>query len=346
MPTIKSTWSQNEALAYYVNNTNETLDSVIDILTEEVEMNEIKFNKIKPTNKLGDLFSYKKLSPYVGLRGRIPIRANTTYVGVEIEVEKVLSGITLAGTWRYDNDGSLKDNGAEFVTIPIKAKYLEIELRRLFSSIKKSEATCRCSTHVHLNVRDFTLEELKVFLAIYMVFEKSLYNFSGARWNNNYCVPLFNTSSEVLNFVSRLDRMSMKDFPTFMHKYSGLNTCPIYGGESKLFGTVEFRHMEGTKDTTYILNWINLIISLKIFAKKTRFIDLNVHLQTMNTTSGYYWLAKEVFGNWVHLITEQKSFKSDVESCITKAKTIFQKKKTIKKELKLNLSGKDIICVE
>jgi hypothetical protein len=109
------------------------------------------------------------------------------------------------------------------------------------------------------------------------------------------------------------------------YKYSGFNLSPIYGGESKKTGTIEFRHMKGNTDIQNILNWINLIVSLKITAKKHHYEAIEHLLLRMNTTSEYHWLAEETFKTSSTLITSQPTFKQDVEMCIAQTKKVFLK---------------------
>jgi len=107
-------------------------------------------------------------------------------------------------------------------------------------------------------------------------------------------------------------------------KYFALNISPLWGGEDQnnkgRIGTIEFRHMEGTTNVERIITWINLIVSLKLAAKKLDLIELKENIRVMNTTSAYYWLAEQVFNRWGSVITTQKTFQSDVETCITRLK--------------------------
>ena len=284
-----------------------------------------------------DFHSYQSLSKYEGLIGPTFVRAPTTFIGVEVELEKVKYKYLPQGTWKITDDGSLKDQGREFVTIPIPFRFLEIELHRLFNGLTDKHASIRCSTHIHINVRDFSLEELKTFLALYLIFEQSLYHFSGERSNNNFCVPLSFNSKMLQEFISYLNRGHVVEG---WYKYTGLNLSPIWGGESKKFGTIEFRHMKGTTDVAYILNWINLIVSLKITAKKLKWEELEKHIRTMNTTSAYYWLADETFKDYAKLLVNQPTFKDNVEYGVTMAKKVFlpQEQREIIIPLKENLS--------
>jgi hypothetical protein len=269
---------------------------------------------------ISDIYKYKSLSKYIGLSGKLPIRAPTTFVGLEIELENVVLKSLPKSTWANIEDGSLKNNGREFVTIPIQFKYLEIELQRLFSGLSNYETTSRCSVHVHINARDFTLTELKSFIALYIIFEKSLYKYSGDRIHNNFCVPLIAYPILIKDFIKSLN---IGEIRHCWFKYFGFNLSPIYGGESKPLGTIEFRHMKGTTNIPNIISWINLIVSLKVLAKKMPWSEIEEHIKTMNTTSGYYWLAEQVFGDFAPLITHQPTFKQDVEECISMTKTIF-----------------------
>ena len=270
------------------------------------------------TITLADVWTYKKLKPYEGLEGRTPIVNGHTYVGVEIELEEFDNTNTPA-TWSKVKDDSLKLDGQELITIPIKFKYLEVELDRLIQGIVHYHASTRCSIHIHLNIRDMTKEELNVFLLLYLIFEKSLFKFTGDRWKSNYCTPLYNNPDIVSNFIKA--ELGFNNYNTLIwYKYSALNLSPIFGGESTKLGTAEFRHLKGNLDKELILNWCNLIVSLKTAAKNMTLLSLHEHIETMNTTSGYYWLAEHVFTKWSRLLTTQETFKDDVESCITRTK--------------------------
>jgi hypothetical protein len=285
---------------------------------------------------MGDLYSYKNLSKYVGLIGKIPCRADTTFVGVEIELEGVEENSVPHGVWDRKEDGSLKDHGMEYVTIPIQFKYLEVELERLFNGLKSFKVTSRCSTHVHLNARDLTINEYKVFILLYLIFEKSLYNVSGKRWKNNFCVPLRTSLETVRNYFQKINTNSIEDGKWY--KYFGLNISPLFGGESQRLGTIEFRHLEGCTDIKRIISWINLIISLKITAKKIKYIDMLAYLEVMNTDSSYQWLTEITFKEYGIQIFEQPTYKEDVEQGVSIAKTILHAPKKSTSEISLPLS--------
>jgi hypothetical protein len=270
--------------------------------------------------KLSSMFQYKALSKYEGLIGKLKCRAPTTYIGVEIEIENVNQKHDAPNSFRFHEDGSLKLRGAEFVSIPIHVCYIEEELKRLLGCLDDFTLSSRCSVHIHLNGRDFTKDELASFILLYLIFERSLYRMSGNRWDSIFCVPLYHFSQEVGNFM---DALFKDDFYMSWHKYSGLNLLPLWDKgrpEGRAIGTVEFRQMEGTFNIERIVNWINMIVSLKITAKEMPSKEIIALLKVMNTDSSYTNLALGVFKEWAGNIIDQPTFKEDVEKCILRTK--------------------------
>ncbi|MCI0553965.1 MAG: hypothetical protein L0287_23705, partial [Anaerolineae bacterium] len=89
------------------------------------------------------------------------------------------------------------------------------------------------------------------------------------------------------------------------YKYSALNfntTCLNSG--LPLYGTVEFRHLYGTLDANTIIDWINLIFSIKKYAMKRDLGAIVTQVCGLNTTSGYGQFLTEVFGSQASLLTD------------------------------------------
>jgi hypothetical protein len=278
--------------------------------------------------KISSLYPYPIIFNYVGVRGRIPLRSPKTLVGIEIELEHLDRNTTLyTPSWKTFHDGSLKEEGKEFVSCPIQTQYLEIELIKLFNSLHSYKITQRCSIHVHLNVRDFKSKDLFNFLLLYLVFERNLYRFSGDRWNNIHCVPLYSFKDFIVPFLKKLN--SGHVFPSWK-KYHGLNLSPIWGGESSLLGTIEFRHMGGCTSVEKIMDWINLIVSLRDAAKSMNTETIIQYIKTLNTSKQYEGFALLVFKDWEKLLTESSFFEEDMSMCITKAKELLYEAKKLK----------------
>lgn len=244
----------------------------------------------------------------------ITLAEKNTYLGIEVETENVHFWDQNASPyWKIAEDGSLRNNGREFISIPIKAFRVENALTSLFKYQlnKDIDFTERTSIHIHMNVRTMTLEQLKTMILLYIVFEKALFRYvDPERYNNIFCVPLNETLfGEKLHTIFHSDLLSISWL-----KYTALNLCPIFEK-----GTIEFRHLHGTKNIPEIMNWINLILSLKKAALKNSSEYLWEKIKTLNTSSEYHSFANEIFGSFVSNLNE-KTLAEDMSSCVTYAK--------------------------
>lgn len=196
------------------------------------------------------------------------IRKNLTYkeylIGPELEVE-FKDGTELKGAyppeWRTTRDGSLRNYGIEFIANgPMTRATFKKTLPSILEYCKKNGAiknNPRTSFHVHVNVGDMPIVKYYNFLVLYYLLENVLFLHCGEnRHNNMFCLPIAKASlpidtllksinkDEPLRFTSRNDSI----------RYSGLNLCATY-----LFGTLEFRGMNGDMDLYDTLEWENII---------------------------------------------------------------------------------------
>ena len=100
--------------------------------------------------------------------------------------------------WKTEVDGSLRNEGLEFISrVGMTFHQASVMVHVLNEWLKigfpKAEANPRTGLHVHVDVRDFRLLDLQRLLMVYLVFEQTLFKFSGARQNNLFCVPLADT---------------------------------------------------------------------------------------------------------------------------------------------------------
>ena len=104
-----------------------------------------------------------------------------TYIGLELEIENIPPRFIIDNPyWTVHRDGSLRNNGLEFVTPPIKISRIEQALTVLFNQLQQGYTYGeRTSVHVHVNVRTMTLKQLELFVLTYMIFEKALFNWVG-----------------------------------------------------------------------------------------------------------------------------------------------------------------------
>lgn len=249
----------------------------------------------------------KKLKSYP------PIVPNDVYVGIEIEVENIAAAFNDPyGVWSYRADGSLRNSGVEWVSVPLKGPEIVAGLVDFFERIPHNyHFSPRTSIHFHFDVRDKTLDQLKSIVLTYLAVEPLLYKFVGGdRDKNVFCVPLWETYlvNDLSSFIEkRLIRESMQET-----RYAGLNLDAI-----RKFGTIEFRQLGGTDDLNKILTWINLLMRVYQFG----LVHPNV-LKTiveLNTNSFYIGFLNDVFGQLVHVLNIS-DVKNDLEKGVKAVK--------------------------
>jgi hypothetical protein len=256
------------------------------------------------------------VSDYFGCRTPVAKGRKTgagLLTGIEIELEKIQLLRNPLG-WKQENDNSLKDRGMEF-TLPVWSTQAEEWLNELFACFQEAESSPRCSVHIHANVTDFTLDQIKCLILLYTIFERPLYRFSGKRWNNIYCVPV-QTWAVGIN----LDDYSFNDIRKLFPKYSGINVFPDMNRDI-ILGTVEFRQMAGNKNVLYIKAWIDIITNLVKYSQEQNYTALKTRIHNMRQTSQYWELFKEIFKDKVPALN-YSNFDKDIETGITFAKLI------------------------
>jgi hypothetical protein len=255
----------------------------------------------------------------------------TCYMGIEVEVEKVSPKLEWDNGWNMVPDGSLRNNGHEYVSVPVRGQNIYYLLHSLLTDLKKTgaEFTDRTSIHVHLNIRRLTVEQLATLLITYLVVENSMYRFIKAagfnRHRNIFCVPLSeaNYNLKIPYLLHQLKNNNIEviaNIGELWKKYSGLNLLPI---SEK--GTVEFRQLGGTFDLDLIMDWINIIQCIRVFAIKTKFDDLKAQILELNTNSNYVNFLSGIFGRYTMYMmpdTSPNGYK-EIEAGIINIKSAF-----------------------
>lgn len=201
---------------------------------------------------------------------------NDTFIGVEIELEGISSfnfDDVDTNLWNIKTDGSLRD-GYEFVfRNPLKGINIQDAIEGLSGFFESKQETKgspilseRTSVHVHLDVRDFNRNQTVELIKVYMLFEGIIFNYVGTyRSKNNYCRPLIGSDFQsVLHDIYTCDTLYrlIDVISEYCSKYSALNVRAV-----RTFGSLEFRHHPGCYTDKEIMNWINIILSLKRFIK-------------------------------------------------------------------------------
>lgn len=255
----------------------------------------------------------------------------TCYVGVEVEVEKIAIGHPHMLGWNVVPDGSLRNNGAEFVSLPIRGQNIHYLLHGLLTTLKKegAEFTERTSIHVHMNVRRLTVEQLVTLLIVYFVVEQSLYRFihraGFERSRNIFCVPLSESQHYlgVPYLIYLLKENNIRVLLDQIHqqwrKYSGLNLLPV-----STQGTVEFRQLGGTMDVDIIMDWINIIQSIRLYALSHTLEETKTQIFELNTNSNYQAFLRSVFGRYAdHMFPQFGGKFEELEAGVMNVKEAF-----------------------
>ena len=241
--------------------------------------------------------------------------SNNHAIGVEIEVEQMHTDFTtsLPLGWSGTGDNSLRSGGFEFVSSPVSPEFfrhiysaLLLHLRHSPCDLRPPKFSWRTSIHVHLNVRNETVENVFNLLLLYILFEDSFFSFVGEdRRANNFCVPL--TETNLSETISELFQASigLKDLLRCWQKYTAVNPRPIFcndhgettGGQHDGKGTIEFRQLAGTYDANQVITWINLILCLQNYSRYTSLDNLEDRIVAISCKQDYVSLFEEVFGS-------------------------------------------------
>lgn len=247
-------------------------------------------------------------------------------VGVEIEMEGVdreAEELLEDSLWIITEDGSLKNQGAEFIfSEPFAGDAITqaLEEMRTYLGTKsgqKCEATDRCSVHVHVDIRDLTPKQLYKYLLLYVLYEKQLYEVAGSnRAKNNNCLPV-STADTFMRAVNifKDDQVSIDRVHEAVRacgKYVGCNVKSItygYDLDDRPRGSVEFRMHRGTKDVDEIRYWITLLLRMKAFARSDFDPDEIAHQFSALGPEKY---TEQVFGDLTPLLVDQPHFVEDL----------------------------------
>lgn len=207
------------------------------------------------------------------------------FVGLEVEIEHVMNIPQLpdgdnkeypmnGSNWLYKRDGSLRNNGMEFVTIPVPnyTVQADLDLFKRWLNLYKWAPSARCGIHVHVDCRDFEPIQIDDLITTYCLCEPLMFDFVGKeREEGIFCVPWYRASDDLDNYLANVQRhaKSPRDFLSQLHmymcKYSALYLEPLYR-----FGTVEFRHAPTWTDMGKFAQWIAMCVDVVNFAYRNK----------------------------------------------------------------------------
>lgn len=189
------------------------------------------------------------------------------YIGVEAELERV-GNVSLDGLWHTKSDGSLHDNGLEYVfSQPLFGNDIINALDQLESAFTSSPPSISNDTslHIHVDIRDLSWEQLWKFIMLYIIYEQVLFNYcSPDRENNIFCLSTKRAKRIITTYSRLLDIIKNEAYSDSMYllnevgRYGGINIAAITH-----FGSLEFRGHKGEWQKEPILRWINILMCLK-----------------------------------------------------------------------------------
>jgi hypothetical protein len=200
--------------------------------------------------------------------------ASGVRVGVEMEWEGIPDHLInhdhpMLQGWRVIPDGSLRDDGIEFVfRNPAGGANAQKRISDAFRYIQQEGINPICSErtsiHVHIDVRDMEWEKLWKMIVAYSIVEPYLFQLCGEhRAGNIYCLSLEEGSGQIPVY------RNFRSPSTAQHGGGGAKYAALNFGALAQFGSLEFRGHEGTNDPTRILLWMNTLLRLREWATST-----------------------------------------------------------------------------
>jgi hypothetical protein len=210
------------------------------------------------------------------------------YVGIEVEVEGIVGDFVepyLDNFWKFWNatkDGSLRGTGVELVSVPLRGINISGALNYLnhyLTTVQpKHKFSHRCGIHIHVNCRNYTIDQINNIINTYLCLENVIFEqfVRNERSGNSFCMPVTDV------FAGRKYAQC---------KYQALNRKSL-----STLGTLEFRHLQGTSDISYIRAWIKLITNLVTFATSKTKTEMDKLINDLNTYSTYTQFTRDALG--------------------------------------------------
>ncbi len=237
----------------------------------------------------------KTLSQIFGIK---PVKGTW---GIEIEAEG--DGMREIATkhWRCDDDPSLRGRWPgsrnEFVLkAPIPTSDVENALVELSKALPDArfKFSFRTSVHVHMNVSEFTKEQICSIVYLYLLFEEPLINYCGqSRKANRFTLRLRDAEYMMENIKHMFSETSDDWYrmPDDQMRYSSMNLEAM-----RKYMSIEFRGMRGTMDHNVIITWVNLLNFIREYASNHSVQEINKKFLKV----GPLEMMKEVFGELVN----------------------------------------------
>lgn len=206
-----------------------------------------------------------------GFQMNAPLVQNTLpgMLGLELELEarnnlprdghlETIRSPETRAMWQAVQDGSLRGEGREYIfTAPVKVEevpYMINSLWDVFAATKvKLDNSNRCSTHVHVNMKGKTINQLTSILCLWATFESQIIRWCGEeRQTNHFALSMQDAVSVVKTWERYLRSGSFNGVRDL--KYSALNVLPLWEK-----GSFEFRCGPAADNAEIPIKWTQFL---------------------------------------------------------------------------------------
>lgn len=186
---------------------------------------------------------------------------------------------TTRNHWKFTTDSSISgSNGREMVSPVLSGNEGLRSLRSACKALRLSAAKVNrsCGVHVHLDVNDFTVENMRALVKNWFLLETQfdkMMPVSRRADNNTYCKSLSSlfTKRQLFAHIDACTTIN-EIVNLFETRYVKLNLKSYLR-----YGTVEFRHHSGTTMFSKIKNWVLICARLVEFSKQNEVLLSNVN---------------------------------------------------------------------
>lgn len=195
-------------------------------------------------------------------------------VGFEVELENTTVGWPNVQGWQKVEDGSLRD-GIEYI---FRGPASGVDIRQRIDAFAAAldgnvDPTFRCSTHIHLDIRDLDWMKYERTVLAYMVYEDLFFDHCmERRRHSNFCTPFLANDWLAQRFGEQVigGRNDAHKFAACQQwpKYSAFNLQP-----TARYGSIEFRGGHAMTTVTELNGMAQRMLHLKTLAAKWPGVD-------------------------------------------------------------------------
>jgi hypothetical protein len=250
---------------------------------------------------------------------------NNYLVGLEHEMEGARDSVfsSSLSKWNIMQDGSLRNGGVEFVLKqPEGGASLEAaidELSTFLGDNSRLHGNDRTSTHLHVDVRSLSAQQLLLFFVVYTTFENLLFNMCDqSRKENNFCVPIRKNQHQLRSlreFAKDVNNLRVaRNLAHGEYRYCAMNLASL-----ARFGSLEFRMRELLVDKEALSIWINAFLNIRSFVESFASLTPAQFFNTINTRGGAH-VAGMVFGDvYPHIAQHTQNVEAEIDegACIS-----------------------------